>query len=158
MDKVTLPKYPITGGCQCGSMRYELNGPPVVFYICHCLECQKQSSSAFGQSLQVRVADLKIEGTTGLFERGAASGASVVCEFCNQCGTRLFHRRPAYGDLLNIKAGTLDNTSWLRPAGHIWTKSKQPWVVIPDDTLNYAEQPNSNDPLIARWGEMIGEI
>lgn len=154
MDKVNLPQFPITGGCQCGAVRYELNGPPVVFYICHCTECQKQSSSAFGQSLRINSGDLTVTGTYETIERKRDSGSIVAGDFCPNCGTRLFHRRPQYSETRNIKAGTLDDTSWLKPAGHIWTASKQPWVIIPDDAINHLQQPESFDAITEHWNKM----
>lgn len=153
--KIQLPRFPVGGGCQCGAVRYTLNAPPVVFYICHCTECQTQSSSAFGESMRVRTADLKITGTLDQHERGSAGGG-VVGDFCPKCGTRLFHRQRDHDDMLNIKAGTLDDTSWLRPAGHIWTHSKQPWVTIDANELAYDRQPEDDyAALIARWNDMI---
>jgi len=153
--KIDLPDFPINGGCQCGAVRYTLKAPPVVFYICHCTECQTQSSSAFGESMRVRKADLEITGAPGQYER-VSPGGGVKGEFCPNCGTRLFHGRRDYKDTLNIKAGTLDDTSWLRPAGHIWTRSKQPWVKIDADELCCERQPEDGyAALIARWNEMI---
>jgi len=52
---------------------------------------------------------------------------------------------------VTIKAGTLDDRSWLRPIGHIWTASAQSWVAIPGETLNYRHQPESYDDLAAAW-------
>lgn len=155
MPTLSPPRLPLTGGCQCGAVRYSLNSLPVVFYACHCTECQKQSSSAFGESFRVRRKDLTVTGTLATFERPSASGP-LTGEFCTQCGTRLFHRRGKYSETLNIKAGSLDDASWLHPAGHIWTKSKQPWVILPEDALTYDRQPEDNDAaLIAKWQEML---
>jgi len=155
LGQITVPPLPLTGGCQCSAIRYSLNGMPVVFYICHCTECQKQSSSAFGESFRVRTIDLTVTGTVESYVRYGSSGNKVLCEFCPHCGSRLFHRREKYTETLNIKAGTLDDTSWLKPAGHIWTKSKQPWMVFSEDALVYTQQPEDQDAaLIARWREM----
>ncbi len=155
VEKLNMPPLPLTGGCQCGAVRYTLNGRPVVFYCCHCTECQKQSSSAFGESFRVRRADLEVTGEVSSFVRTSSSGNRLVGDFCPTCGSRLFHRREKYSETLNIKAGTLDDTSWLKPAGHIWTKSRQPWVTIPKDALSYDRQPESDDDLIARWQAML---
>ncbi|MCB9994506.1 MAG: GFA family protein [Hyphomicrobiaceae bacterium] len=144
-------KLPQTGGCQCGAVRYELSGMPLTFYLCHCTECQKQSSSAFGESLRVRSADLRIDGQMAERLRTSPEGKSVLGRFCLKCGTRLFHSRPGYGETLNIKAGTLDDTSWLKPAGHIWTDSKQSWFEIGPGELSYPRQPENDHALIARW-------
>jgi len=152
MAKVTLPQFPITGGCQCGAIRFSLNAPPVVFYLCHCTKCQKQSSSAFGESVRVRPEDIRIEGTPSRFESLGSKGL-MRCEFCPQCGTRLFHIRPGS---FNLKGGSLDDATWLRPAGHIWTSSKQGFICIGEDELSYTHQPDTYEALTLRWQDMIG--
>ena len=148
------PPLPLTGGCQCGAVRYTISGPPVVFYLCHCTECQKQTSSAFGESLRVNLADFTIEGPTKTFLRPIAKGGHQTCTFCGTCGTRLTHQRPGYGDKLNVKAGSLDDAKWLVPAGHIWVSSKQAHINIRDDELAYPHQPGSDDALEDKWRAM----
>ncbi len=149
------PALPLEGGCQCGAVRYTISGPPVVFYLCHCTECQKQSSSAFGESLRVNLADFTISGPTRTWRRPIGDGTRhQACTFCDTCGTRLTHQRPGYGDRLNVKAGTLDDTRWLVPAGHIWTRSKQAHVAIGPDELTYPQQPEADATLEARWRAM----
>ena len=151
INKVTLPSLPIQGGCQCGAVRYQLNAYPLAFYICHCSECQKQSASAFGESASVKPEDIEVAATLSVFERPSPSGV-IRCEFCPNCGTRLFHRGTHF---YNIKAGTFDDSSWLIPAGHIWTSSKQPGSIIGDDELQFSHQPDSLEALRTRWREMI---
>jgi hypothetical protein len=155
MQKVRLPKFPVAGGCQCGNIRYKLKAPPSVFYLCHCTECQRQSSSAFGQSMRVRLDDLEITGEMARYARNTDRGTTLLCDFCPHCGTRLLHRRDAYGTEASLKAGSLDDTSWLAPAGHIWIQSKQKWVAIPEGDLAYAQQPDDYEALRNRWREMI---
>lgn len=139
-----------TGGCQCGQIRYKLTKRPKVIYCCHCTQCQKQSSSAFGISVRVDAEALTIIGKCQSFER-ASPGGDAMCEFCPSCGARLFHRRKSYADKLNIKGGSFDDTSWIKPAGHIWTSSKQKWVVLPEESLRYKAQPENYDALIAAY-------
>lgn len=134
------------GGCQCGQVRYTLTARPHVVYCCHCTECQKQSSSAFGISVRVHAADVQIEGQVATFVHNGAQR-----DFCPSCGTRLFHRRAQYADKLNIKGGTFDDKSWLEPAGHIWVSSKLSWVILPEDSLTYEGQPDNYEALAARY-------
>ncbi len=147
---------PHIGGCQCGRIRYTIGEKPLTLYVCHCTECQKQSSSAFGMSMTVARATLHVtQGTPKAFSRSAASGHDVVCSYCGDCGTRLFHetsRRPQH---TNVKPGTLDDTQWLRPVAHVWTASAQPWVHIPTDVLSYVEQPPDLEPLIAAYARGV---
>ena len=155
MNRVTLPEFPIHGGCQCGKVRYALKAAPLTLYCCHCTECQKQSASAFGMSTRVRLEDVEVTGEIARFARKkTASGSALLCDFCPSCGARLFHRREAYESDVSLKAGSLDDTSWLVPAGHIWTRSKQKWVVIPEDDLSHEEQPEEFEELKNRWRQM----
>ncbi|HHS83081.1 MAG TPA: GFA family protein [Devosia sp.] len=151
----TLPAFPQTGGCQCGQVRYRLTAPPIVLYACHCTSCQKQSGSAFGLSLWVRKNDLDVSGSLSSMQRITGSGKRISCDFCPKCGTRLFHTRARPGQTLNIRAGTLDETGWLVPAGHIWTRFKQGWIEISKGTLTCETQPENYDALTARWQEMM---
>jgi hypothetical protein len=145
---------PYTGGCQCGRIRYEIRGEPLTLYCCHCTECQRQSSSAFGMSMVVLTRDLAIvQGEPQEWRRRAASGGEVICRFCPDCGSRLFHNPTRNLKVTNVKPGTLDDTQWLQPVGHLWTRSAQPWVHIDVDTLSYQEQPVDFAPLFARWRE-----
>lgn len=154
MTPLETPPLPLTGGCQCGAVRYTISGPPVVFYLCHCTECQTQSSSAFGESLRVRLADFDITGPTKVFLRPIAKGGHQTCTFCEVCGTRLTHQRDGYGDKLNVKAGTLDDAKWLVPAGHIWASSKQAHMDLAAYDLVYPHQPETDKDLEARWRAM----
>jgi hypothetical protein len=130
------------GGCQCGAIRYRLTAEPKVLAVCHCKECQRQSGSAFGMSLIVSQSGFELlSGSLKSFTRSADSGRQIECRFCGDCGTRICHV-PTYADgVLNVKAGTLDDTSWLQPAVQVWTRSKQPWVAMPDDLPAVEGQP-----------------
>ena len=140
------------GGCQCGAVRYRITGAPLTLYACHCTDCQKQSSSAFGMSLWVRQADFQIvAGEPKLWQVTAESGRQKTCAFCADCGSRIYHAFSGDPDVLSLKAGSLDDTSWLRPVGHIWTRSAQPWVtfegVAPE--LVCAKEPETFDAFLA---------
>lgn len=154
---VRLPALPFTGGCQCGQVRYEIRKVPLVFYLCHCTECQRQTSSAYGESLRVDPTDLAVTGTLKTTRRASESGAVRLGDFCPDCGVRIQHRSEGDPDRLNIKAGTLDDTSWLVPAGHIWVRSKQPFVTIGPDELAYNGQSDDAESaaISARWRAML---
>ncbi len=154
MRKTVLPALPLAGACQCGAVRYRVTGRPVVFYLCHCRECQRHTSSAFGESLRIRREDFAVEGELAVTRRTAESGAVREGWFCPSCGVRIWHGSTGSAEI-NIKAGTLDDTSWLLPAGHIWTRSKQSFVTIAADELTYAGQPDDGyAALKQRWAEM----
>ncbi|MBM3502610.1 MAG: GFA family protein [Alphaproteobacteria bacterium] len=143
---------PYHGGCQCGRVRYEIRGEPLAVYACHCRECQRQSASAFGLSMPVHRKDVVMSGAAPKrFIRQAKSGRTVTGAFCETCGTRLFHEPSGEADTVNIKPGTLDDPSWIEPVAHVWLRSRQPWVVVPEGVLRYDEQPPNRDAIYARW-------
>ena len=153
-----LPGLPWFGGCQCGKIRYTVSEKPLVFYFCHCTECQRHTSSAFGQSLRVAASAVEVDGDVAITTRNSASGTIREGLFCPDCGVRLIHRSNGNPHYVNIKAGTLDDTSWLVPAGHIWMKSKQPWFEAAVEELVFETQPEGNyDALVDRWREMFPE-
>lgn len=126
------------GGCQCGEVRYRFDGAPLELTVCHCTECQRQSGSAFGMSLWIPASAFALlSGSLKFFEVVCDSGRIKSCAFCPTCGTRIYHRTDDAG--ISIKAGTLDDTSSLRPTHHYWTKRKQPWVKIPTGSTTFPD-------------------
>ena len=132
----------LTGGCLCGAARYRA-GLTMRFqsYACHCTDCQTRSGSAFGIQLAALTSDLTVEGELLRGEHVQPSGAVAGIYACKCCLTRLYtdnYRRPG---IVNLRAGTLDNSAALIPAAHLWVSSKLPWVVIPEDTIAMERQP-----------------
>lgn len=143
---------PLEGQCQCGEVRYRVAGTPVTVFACHCMECQRQSSSAFGMALWVRQAQISLlRGEMRRWTRTMPSGKAMECSFCPSCGTRLLHQVLGQSEIISIKPGTLNDTSWLRPAGHIWTSSAQAWARAQLTGLQYEKNPDSFDEIIAAW-------
>jgi len=118
-----------SGGCQCGYVRYSLDGEVFRLNVCHCRDCQRQSGSAFGMSLVIEPKTLSLtSGELHTFELTADSGRVKTCAFCPKCGVRIYNRTSA---LCSVKAGTLDDTRWLVPDAHYWTRSRQAWTALP---------------------------
>lgn len=135
----------IEGGCQCGQMRYVIATRPRVVYCCHCRECQKQSASAFGMSIPVRANEFTATGRLARWERPTDLGTRTRCFFCPECGSRVYHQGSASPDRMTVKAGSLDDTSWLRPSAHIWVSRKRPWVVLDPALPAHDTQPDDLD-------------
>jgi hypothetical protein len=142
MEKLRLPDLPLTGGCQCGAVRYAIGAAPATFYLCHCTDCQRQSGSGFGTSLQIRTDSLEVTGATAEFARTAGSGRQMRCTFCPACGTRLWHARAEATGFASLKSGTLDDPTWLRPAAEIFTARRLPWVRTGPAPLQFPGQPD----------------
>ena len=131
------------GGCQCGAVRYEIRGEPLSLYVCHCRECQKQSTSAFGVSVVIKRADFHItRGEVRVWSRATDSGGTLCCAFCPDCGSRLWHEGIGGTDAISVKGGSLDDPPDLRSACHIWTTRKLPGVVIPEGARQFPGEPD----------------
>jgi len=140
-----------TGGCQCGDVRYRLTGTPLQLVICHCRECQKQTASAFGMALPIAKRDLELlSGRLKEWRRPADSGREVSCYFCLNCGTRIYHSSALGADYWHLKAGTLDDTSWLEPVAQVWTESAQRWLKLANEMSSFPGQPDNISGLLKR--------
>jgi hypothetical protein len=133
---------PLTGGCQCGAVRYEISAEPLAVYVCHCRECQRQSASAFGISVRVLKSAFRlVRGGVRTWTRGADNGSTVNCVFCVECGSRVWHVAPG-SEMIHVKGGSLDQPVDLTLAVHLWTSRKLPGVVIPEGAARFAEEPD----------------
>ena len=133
---------PLTGGCQCGAVRYEITAPPRRVLACHCTDCQRQSGSAYGLAMWVAEGDFRFtRGEPRFYEWRSAADRGKGAAFCGACGVRLYHANEWQPGTLAVKPGTLDDTGGFTPDLHIWTGSKQPWVVIPEDVASHEGQP-----------------
>jgi hypothetical protein len=100
-------------------VRYVVTTEPIRLSACHCKECQRQSGSAFGMSMPVKKDSLTVTGPTKQFTRSAGSGNEVTGAFCSDRGVRIYHVLKSAQDVLALKPGTLEDTSWLRPGSFI---------------------------------------
>src|SRR5687767_9414707 len=119
MVGIKRPSFPLTGGCQCGAIRYEIATMPIAVFACHCTDCQRRSGSAFALNMPVRAAALRIvKGSPKGGHTTTPSGVAGRTWFCGDCGVRIYGERDTLEGRSIVRAGTLDDTSWLRPAAH----------------------------------------
>ena len=152
-----MPEIPARGSCQCGECRYTVNAPPYVAYACHCVECQKLSSSAFACLMHVPSESVELtHGLPATRERMADSGNVLETWFCPLCGSTLFARNSARPRVRTIHIGTLEKAEDIEINAHIWVKQKLPWVELPKDhrvfegpgdfSQDYADDPSRYQP------------
>lgn len=126
-----------TGQCLCGQVKYTLATDPIVTAVCHCKHCQRQAGSAFSVVALVSADSIRVEGDVQSYEDTADSGARLERQFCPRCGSAMFSRQPGSPNTVIIKAGSFDDTSWIKPAVHVWCDSAQPWVEIPQNVAKF---------------------
>jgi hypothetical protein len=150
----TRPTLPMTGGCSCGVIRYEIASFPLLVYTCNCTDCQTRSGSAFSVNMPVRAKDFRIlEGAPKAWRYTSPKGTQVVSWFCGDCGARIYGDRAGRAEIVNVRAGTLDDTSWLAPAAHFFTRSTsaQLWVQPVPGASCFETQPDNWGELLAAW-------
>lgn len=124
------------GGCSCGKVRFRLTAEPIVTHCCHCRQCQRLTGSAFVLNAIVEkdaVALLCGEPVSVRFE-----GTTHTAWFCSACGTYVYS---AYAGRFEgcrfVRVGALDDPDAFPPDVHIFTGSKQPWVLLPEDVPSF---------------------
>ena len=139
---ITELEHPLTGGCQCGAIRYAITGSPRETYVCHCRECRKQSASAFGISVMVQSASLRLlRGSPRRWSRSTDSGHLLACFFCATCGSRVWHGDRDQEEAISVKGGSLDEPPDLTDAIHIWTARRLAGIVSPEGARQYPGEP-----------------
>ncbi len=127
----------ITGGCFCGAVRYEIEGPPKATRACWCRDCQYLACGNATVNLVCASAGLKVSGQTTEFMSLAASGNEMHRRFCPTCGTSLFSQATCRPDLVVVRAGTLDDPAPARPDSFIWTASAPEWGLTAPDVPHF---------------------
>jgi hypothetical protein len=128
----------IAGSCLCGNVKYSCDGEPLAQVVCHCVLCQKQTGTAFSIVAGLPAADLKLTGEShATFVTFGDSGEQTVRHFCSNCGSPIYSESAAMPGLAFLKAGTLDDTSWIKPTANLYCESAQAWVEIDQGMDNY---------------------
>ena len=131
----------MTGGCVCGQVRYSANAEPMFTGVCHCTNCQKQSGTAFNVVVAVPQAALTIQGSPKTYIAKGDSGSDNVRKFCPNCGSTILSEPALMPGASIIRAGTLDDTSWLKPTMEIYCDSKQSWVDLAGGMQRFPKMP-----------------
>ena len=132
----------MTGGCLCGQVRYTADAEPMFTGVCHCKDCQKQSGTAFNIVVALPAAALNIQGAPKTFLKKGDSGKSVTAKFCPNCGTTITSEPELMPGASILRAGTLDDTSWLKPNMEIYCDSKQGWVQLGGGLQSFPKMPS----------------
>src|SRR5262245_42659401 len=118
------PMQQIAGGCLCGKVRYKAEADPVFTGVCNCKHCQEQAGTTFSIVVAIPTSAFSSTGQMKTFEDTGDSGKPVHRNFCPDCGSPITSVVDIMPGLTIIKAGTLDDSSWLKPAMEIYCDSK----------------------------------
>ena len=146
-------KGELTGKCLCGAVTYTLReGFRMNPYACHCTECQTRTGSAFSEHMLFMLADLEIDGELDVARYTQPSGAQSEIFGCASCKARIYAVNKTREGMASLRCGTLDNSASVVPAAHLWVRSKQPWIDLPEGGKTIDEQPRTNQ----EWIELVG--
>jgi hypothetical protein len=133
--------FPLEGGCTCRAIRYQMISAPLFVHCCHCRWCQRETGASFALNAMIeadRVVVLKGEPEAVATPSNSGKGQKIIR--CPSCRIALWSNYAGAGDAIRfVRVGTLDDPDRLPPDIHIFTASKQPWVVLPPDTPAVAE-------------------
>ncbi len=141
-----MPEDKITGGCLCGTLRYEARGEPMFAGVCCCDDCQKASGSGFIPFMGFAAAKLTIRGTTLSHTLKHNDDREAVRNSCATCGSLVFGGVYGKDAAHTIYAGTLDDPSRFKPTIAINTRFKPDWVVLPHGLTQFDGMPPRQKP------------
>jgi hypothetical protein len=136
VENVALP---IRGSCQCGNIKYVATALPRASLACHCIECQKLTSSAYSTVLVFEADAISFEGDLACWERVSDSGRRNQAYFCPTCGNRIYHFDPEMPSVVRLKSGTIDSSPIPAPQANQWISRKPDWVILDEDVPTYPD-------------------
>ncbi|USG61229.1 GFA family protein [Sneathiella marina] len=130
-----------TATCRCGELSVTCEGEPVRVSVCHCLECQKRSGSAFAVQARWAEADVKISGKSKVWERLADSGHKATYGFCPECGSTLTYVIEGWPGVVAIPVGAFADLDFPAPCFSVYEHRKHSWIEIKGDEVEHSADP-----------------
>lgn len=124
------------GGCTCRHVRYRLTSKPMFVHCCHCRWCQRETGTAFALNAMIEADRVELlSGDVEAVNTPSNSGRGQKISRCPRCRIAVWSNYAGAGDAVRfVRVGTLDNPDAMPPDIHIFTMSKQPWIILPADT------------------------
>ena len=130
-----MTELPLTGGCLCGGVRFEVTELLVVAGYCHCTRCQRRTGTASSVSARIAPGSLRVVGGEELVRSYDPPEWGFAKVFCSACGSGLWSRSPDDPELISVRLGTFDGDPGIRPSYRQFVAYAAPWEAIPDDGL-----------------------
>ena len=133
----------VAGGCSCGAVRYAIDRSALAGAAhCHCRDCQQATGSAFATFCFAPEAAFRAEaGDARGYTVQGSSGGDVTRYFCPDCGCQLYSEVAVMPGVKFVKAGSLEDASWMQPNAAFWCDSAQPWIAMPDGLQENPQNP-----------------
>ena len=132
---------PVEGGCACRAVRYRMTSKPLFVHCCHCTWCQRETGTAFALNAMIEADRIELlQGEVEVVNTPSNSGKGQRITRCPQCRIALWSNYSGGGDAVRfVRVGTLDEPGRFPPDIHIFTSTKQPWVMLPPGMPAVAE-------------------
>ena len=129
------------GGCTCRHVRYRMTSKPMFVHCCHCTWCQRETGTAFALNAMIEADRVELlGGEVEAVDTPSNSGKGQTISRCPKCRIAVWSNYAGAGDAVRfVRVGTLDEPARVPPDIHIFTSSKQPWVILPPDAPAVAE-------------------
>ena len=129
--------------CRCGKLQAECIGEPVRVSVCHCLECQKRSGSAFAAQARWREENVALSGAFKTWSRTADSGGRCDYRFCPECGSSVAYSNEAWPGLVAVPLGAFADPDFPAPTFSVYEHRKHHWVAVLGDDVEHSSTPSS---------------
>lgn len=130
-----MSDLPLTGGCGCGAVRFELTAPLKRAVYCHCTRCQRRTGTAAGITGVAEPDSIVVVSGEDELRDWNPAGGGFIKVFCGACGSAVFVRHPETGALSGVRLGAFDGDPGIRPSVRQFVKYAAPWEPLPDDGL-----------------------
>jgi hypothetical protein len=127
------PKLPLTGGCMCGGVRFEVSEPLLAALFCHCKRCQRRTGTGVSTTALTAPGSYRTVSGEDLVRLWDPGDGGWTKAFCAECGSQLFTTHSTNPDLVGIRMGALDDDPGIRPSAHQFVTYAAPWAPVPDD-------------------------
>ncbi len=129
-----------SASCRCGQLKATVTGHPVRVSVCHCLDCQKRTGSAFSAQARWPAEQVTIEGQSKVWTHHADSGNRITHHFCSECGSTVHYSiEGKFDGLVAIPLGAFDDPYFPKPKFSVWEKRKHDWVTILGDDVEHMD-------------------
>lgn len=128
---------PRRASCQCGRLHAVCAGVPIRISVCHCLNCQQRSGSAFAAQARFEERDVTITGDATEWTRIGDSGSAMTQGFCPTCGSSVFYRNENLPGQVAIPLGAFADPTFPAPRFSVWEERRHPWVAIAGDDVEH---------------------
>ena len=132
-----------SGGCLCGAVKFEFDKPNLISaHHCHCIDCQKSTGSGKATVLVLPSNAIKMEGELKFHTTTTISGRNMNRGFCRECGSPVLSFIEEMPEVIFVKAGSLDDSSWLKIDSNFFSSSAHAWSPIDEDIPSFTHNPD----------------